>query len=122
MRGSWMRYAPGRTAAAWTLVDGIRTLDRQRELVVTWVHLAPPANKALAKAIAAGIVGTREPAARASCREPGGRSRPRSPTTRPDPGVRPEGGRRLCRPRTDAARVPLHAFSLRVPIRLRTES
>jgi hypothetical protein len=39
-----------------TLVDGIRTLDRQRDLVATWVHLAPPANKALAKAIAAGIV------------------------------------------------------------------
>jgi hypothetical protein len=42
-----------------TLVDGIRTLDRQRDLLATWVHLAPPANKVLAKAIAAGIVGTR---------------------------------------------------------------
>jgi hypothetical protein len=38
------------------LVDGIATLDRQRDLVLTWVHLAPPANKKLARAIAAAIL------------------------------------------------------------------
>ncbi len=31
-------------------------LDRERDLVRTWVHLAPVANKALAKAIAAKIL------------------------------------------------------------------
>jgi hypothetical protein len=38
------------------LVDGVAALDGQRDFVLTWVHLAPPANKALAKAIAATIV------------------------------------------------------------------
>lgn len=38
------------------LVDGIALLDRQRDFLLTWVHLAPPANKVLAKAIAATIV------------------------------------------------------------------
>jgi hypothetical protein len=38
------------------LVDGIARLDRQRDLVLTWVHLAPPANKMLARAIAAEIL------------------------------------------------------------------
>ncbi len=38
------------------LVDGVKVLDRQRDLVVSWVHLAPPANKKLAEAIAAAIV------------------------------------------------------------------
>jgi lysophospholipase L1-like esterase len=38
------------------LVDGVAVLDRERDLVRTWVHLAPSANKALAKAIAAKIL------------------------------------------------------------------
>ncbi len=38
------------------LVDGIGRLDGQRDLVLTWVHLAPSANKNLARAIAAEIV------------------------------------------------------------------
>jgi hypothetical protein len=38
------------------LVDGVARLDLQRDLVLTWVHLAPPANKALARAIAATII------------------------------------------------------------------
>jgi lysophospholipase L1-like esterase len=38
------------------LVDGIAKLDRQRDLVLTWVHLAPPANKMLARAIAGEIL------------------------------------------------------------------
>lgn len=38
------------------LVDGVATLDRQRDLVLTWVHLAPSANKHLARAIAGKIL------------------------------------------------------------------
>ena len=38
------------------LVDGVAVLDRQRDYLLTWVHLAPPANKVLAKAIAAEII------------------------------------------------------------------
>jgi hypothetical protein len=38
------------------LVDGIAVLDHQRDLVRTWVHLAPAANKRLALAIGARIM------------------------------------------------------------------
>jgi hypothetical protein len=38
------------------IVDGIARLDLERDLVLTWVHLAPPANKELARAIATEIV------------------------------------------------------------------
>jgi hypothetical protein len=38
------------------LVDGIELLNNQRDYILTWVHLAPPANKVLAKAIAAEII------------------------------------------------------------------
>lgn len=37
------------------LVDGIALLDADRELILTWVHLAPKANETLARAIAAEI-------------------------------------------------------------------
>jgi len=37
------------------VVDGIAALDDRRDLVVTWVHLAPLANKVLARAIAQAI-------------------------------------------------------------------
>jgi lysophospholipase L1-like esterase len=43
------------------LVDGVARLDAQRDLVLTWVHLAPPANKVLARAIAAEILHVRPP-------------------------------------------------------------
>jgi lysophospholipase L1-like esterase len=38
------------------LVDGVAALDRQRDLLLTWVHLAPPANKALAKILAPAVL------------------------------------------------------------------
>jgi hypothetical protein len=38
------------------LVDGIAVLDHERDLLSTWVHLSPPANKALAKAIATKVL------------------------------------------------------------------
>jgi hypothetical protein len=38
------------------LVDGIAALDRRRDLVVTWVHLAPLGNKLLARALAPEIL------------------------------------------------------------------
>jgi hypothetical protein len=38
------------------LVDGVAALDRQRDFLLTWVHLAPPANKALAKVLAPEIL------------------------------------------------------------------
>lgn len=38
------------------LVDGVARLDGERDLIITWVHLAPPANKALAKALANTLV------------------------------------------------------------------
>jgi lysophospholipase L1-like esterase len=37
------------------LVDGIALLDGDRDLILTWVHLAPAANESLARAIAAEI-------------------------------------------------------------------
>jgi hypothetical protein len=43
------------------LVDGIVVLDRQRDLLVTWVHLTPPANEVLAKAIATTILDLESP-------------------------------------------------------------
>jgi lysophospholipase L1-like esterase len=41
------------------IVDGIVAVDRQRDFLLTWVHLAPPANKALAKALAPVVIGER---------------------------------------------------------------
>lgn len=38
------------------LLDGIALLDHERDLMSTWVHLSPPANKALAKALAAKVL------------------------------------------------------------------
>jgi hypothetical protein len=38
------------------LVEGIAAVDARRDLLVTWVHLAPLANKMLARAIAQEIV------------------------------------------------------------------
>jgi len=45
------------TRNAVTMVDGVGRLDAQRDLVGPGAHLAPAARKALAKALAAAIVG-----------------------------------------------------------------
>jgi lysophospholipase L1-like esterase len=50
-----------RAVRAWAaaehvpLVDGIALLDADRDLILTWVHLAPAANESLARALAAEI-------------------------------------------------------------------